>query len=400
MLAKLADPSRPLGRLLAEGYETEVRQQHLLVSSVPYVNPSGAVRRGTLVCTYVESGGALLPPDNHQVWFVGEQPCFSNGTPITQIENEHQRRELAPGLWTDRRFSNKPAGLTNFATHEDKMLHYLRLLQDQARVLEPTADARTGRAIESPDEESVFRYLDTSSARSETLALSMRLAMERVAIIGLGGTGSYVLDHLIKTLIKQIHTFDPDVFLQHNAFRAPGAATLAEIAARMPKVHYHRLRCDPMHRGIYPHAYAIDESNVSELSGFDFVFVCVDKGPARALIARYLIAQKVPFIDVGMAVEQVPESHSLVGLARATLCTPERNAHFFDCAPTDNDARDALYRRNIQVDDLNALNALLAVFMWKQFCGYYANDFNPHHLTFAVSALSLGRSQMAPDAAL
>jgi hypothetical protein len=140
----------------------------------------------------------------------------------------------------------------------------------------------------------------------------------------------------------------------------------------MPKVDYFRARC-----GLIAHPDYINPTNVGELSGFDFVVVCVDRGPDRALIADFLISLSVPFIDLGMSVDQDPESQQLDGLCRATLCTSDKHEHFRRCAPTNDDARDVLYRRNIQVADLNAMNALFAVIMWKQYFGFYANDFRP-----------------------
>lgn len=262
------------------------------------------------------------------------------------------------------------------------------------RLLELDATARTGRPTATTYEKSVFRYADTASARSGTLAVSMRLALKRIAIVGLGGSGGYVLDQTAKTPVGEIHLFDGDEFLQHNAFRAPGAATLDETGQRMPKAEYFRARYEPMRHGLIPHPYYIDAANVGELAGFDFVFLCVDRGPDRALIASFLISNGVPFVDVGMSVDQDPESQTLDGLCRATLCTSKENDHFRRYAPADDDAKDALYRRNIQVADLNAINALLAVIKWKQHFGFYADDFGAHNVTFGVRLMSLGRGAL------
>ncbi len=53
-----------------------------------------------------------------------------------------------------------------------------------------------------------------------------------MAIIGVGGTGSYILDLIAKTSVKEIHLFDGDTFDSHNAFRSPGIATLDEVNQR------------------------------------------------------------------------------------------------------------------------------------------------------------------------
>ena len=185
--------------------------------------------------------------------------------------------------------------------------------------------------------------------------------------------------------------FDGDDFRQHNAFRAPGAATLDELRARMPKVMYFKARYEAMRRVIEAHPYVIDERSVSELHSFDFVFVCVDTGRARWVICEYLRAEHIPFIDVGMSVDLVPEANRLIGMCRTTLVTPLKHDHLTQFVPLGDDHDDNLYRRNIQVADLNALNAMFAVIKWKQHSGFYQDDFGSHHGTYSVSSQSLTR---------
>jgi ThiF family len=389
--AKPTAPDSAYGRLRAEGYEVEVREQHLLVHAVPCVTACRAIERGTLVCTYVESAGLVQTPDNHQVWWTGSFPCRANGTPLAALRNEDGASELLPGITIQHRFSNKPEGLTAFAEHYAKMVHYVNLLSDQARVIDPTADARTGRVIELKPEESVFRYADTASVRAEIMPVTRKFLGRRVSIVGLGGTGGYVFDQVAKTPVAEIHLFDGDEFKQHNAFRAPGAATIDELLERLPKVGYFRRRYDAMHRAITAHPYRITTENVAVLRGFDFVFVCVDKGPVRALIMQFLKSERIPFVDVGLSLDFVPETESLVGTCRVTASTVDQSDHLARYVPTAEDLDDELYGRNVQVADLNALNALLAVIKWKQLVGFYSDDFGAHHLTFSPGSMSLTR---------
>jgi hypothetical protein len=44
------------------------------------------------------------------------------------------------------------------------------------------------------------------------------------------------------------------------------------------------------------------------------------------------------------------------------------------------------YNRNIQIADLNALNAALAVIKWKKLAGFYRDDRHEHHATYTVAA--------------
>ncbi|HEX5538833.1 MAG TPA: ThiF family adenylyltransferase [Methylophilaceae bacterium] len=393
MSAKPIDPDSGLARLVEEGYSVEVRDQHLFLHDVPYVTSARTVSRGSLICTYIQSAGVILTPDNHQVWWTGEYPCFAHGTPIEQVRNEDETRELLPGLVIRHRFSNKPFGISNFDNHYTKVTHYANLLQAQARVVDPEVDAR-GKVVKPAviaGENSPFVYADSASTRAEIQATSQRLAMRRIAIVGVGGTGSYILDQISKTPVSEIHLFDGDVFLQHNAFRSPGAASMKEIADQPLKTEYFRSKYDAMHKGIVSHPVRIESSNINDLNGFDFVFLCVDKGDVRRLIAEYLIQQQTPFIDVGMDLQLIAATGKLIGSCRYTLCTPAQSAHFSRYAPLQGDDANAVYRQNIQIADMNALNAQLAVMKWKQFCGFYQDDFMAHNVVFTVNVMSLAR---------
>lgn len=392
-------PDSGLKQLIDEGFEAEVREQHLLVHSVPYVTRERAVKRGTLVSLYIESGKNILPPnqngDTHQVWWTGEYPCFANGLPIEEIRNEDGRKALLDGCIIEHRFSNKPLGLESFPDHYSKIVHYATILESQARAIEPGANARTGVVRDSGPERSVFEYSDTASARAQIKMTSARLAINRVAIIGLGGTGSYILDQVAKTPVVEIHLFDGDIFKQHNAFRSPGAATAEEIRQQLPKTDYFQTKYSAMHRGVVSHPYSLDESNISELINFDFAFVCVDSGKARALLAEHLVASRIPFIDVGMNLHAVEVSGKLLGSSRYTLATAEKYDHLAKYLPVDETEDDLLYRQNIQVADMNALNAQLAVMKWKQYFGFYQDDFGTYNGTFSVNHMNLTRDEFA-----
>jgi len=395
MSSRLIGRDSGLQRLIDDGYRIEVRQQHLLLHDIPYVNARRAVGRGTLACTYIENAGTVLPPDNHQVWWTEEFPCFADGSPITQLRNEDQARELFAGFSIRHRFSNKPYGLANFPDHYSKLSHYTNLIQAQAKVIDPKIDARSERReAEGDSSPAPFAYADSASARAEIQATSVRLALRRVAIVGVGGTGAYVLDQIAKTPVVEIHLFDGDVFLQHNAFRSPGAATREDFAQQPNKADYFKRKYEAMHQGIVSHPYHVDSSRVRELVALDFAFVCVDSATARRLLYEHLCAERIPFIDVGMSIQLVPSTGKLIGSCRFTLCTPEQSAHFPHSAPMGGDTEDAIYRQNIQIADMNALNAQLAVMRWKQYFGFYQDDFNVHNAAFSVNSMSLARDQL------
>lgn len=392
MSAKQIVRDPDIRRLIDDGYEIEVLNGHLL-AHIPYVNSRREVQRGIVVTNLNGNVGALGAPSDHQVWFVGEYPCHHTGTPIEAIRHTSGPYLLWDGFTVQHRFSNKPSdGYPDFYS---KMSSYIAIISNEATALDPAVTARTFRAIPASETDTVFRYWDSASSRANIMAATDKLAAPKVAIVGLGGTGSYVLDLVAKTPTWEIHLFDGDVLEPHNAFRAPGAVPIGVLEKRPPKVAYFKDVYDAMHPGIVPHHVYITDDNLHLLDDFSFVFICVDKGPVRRLIGTYLREKQLVFVDVGMELEMLPEETSIIGTCRATLCTPDRHEHFDRCAPQHFDAADELYRSNIQVADMNAMNACLAVMMWKQHVGFYQNIFKAHHLTYSVNVNSLTRSEMA-----
>jgi molybdopterin/thiamine biosynthesis adenylyltransferase len=379
--------------LFDDGYEVEVKNGHLVVHSVPYVNSDRQVKTGIIITDLNENVGELLPQKDHQVWFVGEYPCYSNGAPIEAIRNVSNAQQLWEGFEVQHRFSCKINGEI-YPDYYSKMKNYIDIISNEAKVIHPTVTACTHNVIAAVEENSVFRYHDSASSRADTLALSAKLAMDKVAIVGLGGTGSYILDLIAKTPIKEIHLFDGDLFLQHNAFRAPGAASIEVLAQKIPKVNYYLGIYEAMHKAIVPHADYLTKENLSELIGFNFVFLCVDKGPVRKLISDYLNKNQIPFIDVGMDLMMGPEAQDLIGTCRVTMSTPSKSDHFHKHVPMADDLEENLYRKNIQVADMNALNAALAVIKWKQYCGFYQDLYQVHHTTYSINSQSLTRGEM------
>ena len=46
---------------------------------------------------------------------------------------------------------------------------------------------------------------------------------------------------------------------------------------------------------------------------------------------------------------------------------------------------DAVYSRNIQLGELNALAAVLAVLRWKRYLGFYLDQEDEQHAVFTIS---------------
>jgi hypothetical protein len=195
--------------------------------------------------------------------------------------------------------------------------------------------------------------------------------------------------------VRNIHLFDGDLFLQHNAFRSPGAPSVADLAVPVPKpTHFQRIYSQ-MRAGIVAHDYFLDDSNVTELTEMDFVFITIDSGPIKKAIVGALELGNVPFVDVGMGVVEVGET--LTGLLRVTTSTPTKRDHIHSKQriPFNGTGADDPYDRNIQIADLNALNAALAVVKWKKLFGFYLDLDGEHHALYQINGNTMINEDVA-----
>ena len=380
MSRSLISHSADLKRLEDDGYEVEMQSGYLLLRHIPYVAEDRIIRYGTLVSELTLAGDATTTPSTHVVMFAGAMPCDAQGRPLSQISHSSGRQVLADGLVVDHSFSSKPP--EGYPDYYQKMTTYEAILSGPAQAIDPCVTARTFAVVEAHDEDSVFKYVDTASSRAGIGATTQKLEVGAVAIIGLGGSGSYILDLVTKTPVREIHLFDGDKFGQHNAFRSPGAASIETLKAALQKDVYYRDVYHAMRRdNIVAHGY-VDESNVDCLRTMDFVFVAVDKGRPRRLVAERLEEFGVPFIDVGMGIEEV--EGSLLGQLRVTVSTDQSREQVRSTLPlSDGDGEDD-YSRNIQIADLNALNAALAVIKWKKLLGFYTDLEKEHTSLYQI----------------
>lgn len=393
MSHKLINHSPDLKKLRDEGLELEVKAGHLLVH-VPYVNAKREVARGTLVSTLTLSSPERTGiPDNHVIFFIGEFPRKHDGSLITALGQSvcgSRMLDSNTGLSINQTFSNRPAN--GFPDYYEKITSYIRVICSHAEAIDPNSTPYTFKVIESTEEKGVFKYLDTNSSRAEINVISAKLEDSKIAIIGLGGTGSYVLDFVAKTPIKEIHLFDGDDFLQHNAFRAPGAPSVDQLSKRAKKVDHFCEIYSNMRKAIYSHRDDLTASNVELLAGMDFVFICIDDGETKKVILGKLLSAGIPFADSGIGVEV--EGSALTGSVRVTTVTKENWGHVKERVPF-SDNGDDLYAKNIQIAELNALNAALAVIKWKKLCGFYHDLEKEHHSVYEINTNQLINDEVA-----
>lgn len=132
------------------------------------------------------------------------------------------------------------------------------------------------------------RNIGTLSEQEQLL-----LAGATVAVIGCGGLGGYVIEHLARIGIGRIHAVDPDVFSTSNCNRQLNAlmATLgqgkAEVAAR---------RVAAIHPFCTVRPFPADFREATEALNAKVVIDCLDNTVARRDLAAACTERRLPLV--------------------------------------------------------------------------------------------------------
>ena len=366
------NPNNVLQKLENEEYEVKVCGGSLLVIlRVPYLNSEHEIKAGTLAMPLAMSGDTILQPPDHTASWIGDRPCNIDGSFIEGLVNSKRNQNLGYGLREDFFLSCWPVKYNGrYPDFYEKVKTYCQVISTPAY----NKDADFCKKLTSPiirqDDEIPFQYGDTNSSRAHISNINGLLNGMKVAIIGMGGTGSYILDAVAKTPVDEIHIYDNDYFNTHNAFRAPGAPSIEDLTEQSKKVDYFYRIYSKMHKGIRPHGEKITTENISELDYMDFIFLAVDDTTVRTMIANHLIDLNKPFIDSALGL--MIQNQRIAGQIRVTTAISGHYDHLNDAFPMDAPEDDA-YNTNIQIAELNQLAAVLSVIKWKKLIGIYSD---------------------------
>lgn len=386
MFQKLVSRNDDLRRLVEKGYAVAFDSECLVIRDVPYLDQEHKLLIGAIVTKLEFIDQERVKQVDHQIFFAGSHPHSIDGVSIPNLgggTSQYQLTEACSDVVVQRSFSNKPpSGYPDFF---DKIESYVAIISGPAMTLHG-ANPYTFRSKDTVSDDSVFKFRDTLTSRAEIGDLAANFKNDVVALIGLGGTGGYLLDYLVKTPVREIRAFDLDHFHVHNAFRSPGRLTENELGKTKAEVY--QSRYDNFRNGLVITPKFFDISSLDDLQGVTFAFVCVDKGPSRSGIFDALLSAKIPFIDVGMGLNR--KHGPLNGMLRATYYSAENgdDVRKMNLAEL-SDSPDDLYRTNIQIAELNALNACLAIIKYKQLRQYYHTSDPIFHMLFEIGDLKI-----------
>jgi hypothetical protein len=124
-------------------------------------------------------------------------------------------------------------------------------------------------------------------------------------VIGCSGTGSPLIEQLVRLGIAKLVLVDPDVVEEKNLNRILHA-TIADALARRPKVEVMRrafeetgLGCEvvPLQRNL------VDPEVIRHVAECDILFGCMDGAEGRNLLNRVATFYCQPYFDVGVRLE-------------------------------------------------------------------------------------------------
>jgi hypothetical protein len=361
---ELANHNQFIQSLEDDGYDVDFISGYFVIYGLPYLNQDKSLQHGDWISPVDLNNWVIDVPKNHQAWFRGGAPHDEAGRKLA-LGIRDDKVIVADGLVADHSFSFKllEAGEKRaYHSFEEKVRIYLHAITAPALAVYP--EATPLRAIEKKvaEQGSPLRYPDMLSSRYHINDLSSLLRGKTVAIIGLGGTGSYILDMIARTHLEKITLFDDDKVHVHTIFRMPGFIPRA-IGGN--KVDALAQQYGNWHAGIVPIPERITSDNIEQLRKCDFVFVSIDDGPSRLYVLEWLSSRNIPFVDCGMGLNRLPDG--LNGVVRITgVDRPayERTVHT-RFLPTEKQQDDE-YHKQAQMAEFNALNACLAVIRFKQ----------------------------------
>lgn len=142
-----------------------------------------------------------------------------------------------------------------------------------------------------------------------------------IGVVGAGGTGSAVIEQLVRLGVGTLSIFDGEAFDASNATRVYGS-TLADKGRAKTDIqteHITRIGMKTRIRAFSKHI--TDKETAKELRNCDIIFGCTDKHAPRGILVRLAMRYLIPVFDLGVKIDS--EDQGIRGiLGRVTTLLP------------------------------------------------------------------------------
>ena len=338
------------------GWTIEVHQNRISVGEVPYRKKDGEAGKCQISVETQDDGLSMRAPDNsggasHAARLSGvEEGCAYQaiGEPVGNVLWTDKAKECVISIKRDDgEYVNCWHALTVYTS---------RVTGEVGREKRKQIERIFAFEIEGEDARDMRNWRD-------------RARGQKIGIVGLGGVGLWILDLMSKTDVREIRIWDGDEIEGRNLVRAPGWASQEAIGKN--KAEHFGEQYGRMRKGISIHGqyWSADEAENS-FEGLDFVFIAVDKTETRTALCEKLEERRIPFVDVGMGIER--RSERVRGSCQVFFSGKDPGQWRIGI-PTVEGAGEKDYHE-LQLADLGALNAALAVGMWRRHIGQYEEE--------------------------
>ena len=144
----------------------------------------------------------------------------------------------------------------------------------------------------------------------------------RIAVVGCGGTGSAVIEQLVRLGVRHLHLFDPDTLTAGNVTRVYGSYLKEVGEPKVKVIAAHVRQIAPDAEVVTTQAKTTLESVARQLLDADIVFGCTDDNAGRLVLSRISSYLLTPVIDCGVLLTSGPGGQ-LIGIdGRVTVLAP------------------------------------------------------------------------------
>jgi len=150
-----------------------------------------------------------------------------------------------------------------------------------------------------------------------------RLTHLRVGVVGLGGTGSLVVQQLAHLGIRNFSLIDDDRVDRTNLPRLAGAAWWdALLRTKKNRVAHRQIKRAGNRATVRRHGALRSAEALTALKQVDIIIGCVDNDGARLVLSELAAAYLIPYLDVGVSIATEREAVEMGG--RISFALPGR----------------------------------------------------------------------------
>ncbi len=176
-------------------------------------------------------------------------------------------------------------------------------------------------AFDKPEAAEVDKQIHDRQIRAFGSAGQRTLAQLRVGVVGAGGTGSAVIEQLIRLGVRDIVSIDDDVVTTTNVSRVYGSSVSDEDRPKVEVAEDNAARIG-LGTTLTPHEGRIDKrAELELLRHCDVVFGCTDDHTGRWNLSSLAFYYLLPVIDMAVAID-APEGRVRSITGRVTYVGP------------------------------------------------------------------------------